>query len=392
MHKLSYKLNNASYYCLLLAIFSIPFSTAAMNVLFALTVLLVWISGDWQRKWQAMSSNPIVWYAMLLFALYIIGLLYSDGSWHQRLHGLGKYHKLLLIPLLTPLFVKPKWQDRAIKTFVIAMLIVMLVNYLDYFYIILKGLPIPQGGVFKNHSTGNLLMAVTVYLLLWLAKHQVKYRWRLGLLAVFAIYHVLFLNQGRIGYLVLAALLILFCWQNLSWQKFLALCVLGLVIIFIMVKFIPAANHLADNLIKGGVHRSAAKVSNNARIHQTKMSWKIIKANSVVGVGTGGYANAYSHVAISNNDHSDNSQSQYLQTWVELGTLGLLVLLLFLVQQWRYGLQLSPALKEFSQALVVMQIVASFTLAILQDTTESHFFAVMIALCFATLAVRKHHA
>src|SRR3954470_18547156 len=79
LHNLSVRMQQAQRYIAIALGFSIPISTALDNVLSALLLLLWLISGEYARKWHTIRPNPVAIAAMLLFALSLVGLMWSTG-------------------------------------------------------------------------------------------------------------------------------------------------------------------------------------------------------------------------------------------------------------------------------------------------------------------------
>ena len=80
--------------------FSIPISTALDEILLVL-ILALWLAGDRFRvKITAVRDNPIVLPALLLFGMYLVGLLYGEATGREAMGALSKAANLLFIPIL----------------------------------------------------------------------------------------------------------------------------------------------------------------------------------------------------------------------------------------------------------------------------------------------------
>lgn len=383
--------DNTSRYLVLLATFFLPLSTVLMNVFFALTVICMLLGGRWQEKWNFVRYNPIAFWATFIFVLYALGMFYSHAAWHDRFMVLGKYHKLLFIPLLMPIFADEKMRDRTLKVFMISMVVVLIASYLHFFNI-LKVTGFGPGSVFKNHSTTNLLMAFAAFL--WLHAvfsktlfHSEYSRTANGiclLIALLMITNVLFLSNGRIGYLLITALLLLFGWQKKSWQGFV-------IALFASVALLVAAYFLSSSFKERTASLMTTQVttvqdvSAQDRLTEAKVSLNIFKQHPFFGVGTGSFTHSYEDMSPTHST-SNNAQAQYLQTSVELGILGVVCLLIYLFQQLRWSFYLLPQERHFAVGLLVVQAVSFITLASLMDTTESHLFALFVAIFFSGLS------
>lgn len=386
--------DKTSCYLVLCSAFILPFSTAMMNVFFLLTVCFMLLGGRWREKWNFVRYNPIAFWASFIFILYGLGMFYSHAPWHERFLVLTKYHKLLFIPLLMPIFADEKMRDRTLKAFMIAMVIVLIASYLHLFGI-LKLTGFGPGSVFKNHSTSNLLMAFAAFLWLHAAFSETLFHSKYSrsvnalclLVALLMIINVLFFSEGRIGYILIAALLLLFGWQKASWRGIvIAFCVsLALLVsaYFLSSSFQSRTASLLTTQVS-----SVQDVSAQDRLNEAKVSLAIFKQHPFFGVGTGSFAQSY-HDMSPTHQNSDNSQAQYLQTSVELGILGIVCLLIYLFQQLRWSFYLLPQDRHFAVGLLVVQVVSFVTLASLMDTTESHLFALFVAIFFSGLSCAR---
>jgi O-antigen ligase len=382
------KCNVTSQWLAVLVALAIPFSTAAMNLFFGLAVLFLLLGSHWHYKWQVMKSNPLIPSVLLLFFIYVVGMFYSEATWQQRFLELGKYHKLLLIPLLLPLFTEEKWRVRMVIAFLVAMFVSMLLSYLQFFNIIFINNYFGQASIFKNHSTQNLLMAIVTFITLYASFEYRKYFWPLIAYSVLALMSVIFLSGGRVGYLTVTIFLILFFFNK--WHiKGLVFIVVVLTALFITSMTLPTPlKSRMQNTINSLEHKNEYETATSIRASEAKTTWRMIQAHPVLGTGTGSYTTAYQQLS-PKHDFSDNAQIQYFQTWAELGLLGLLIFCNYLFQQWRLSKQLPEHWCVLAKVLVIAQVLGGLSLLILSDTTESHFFALFIAVCFAAYAPER---
>lgn len=387
LNRITNNLDKASKYSMLLLIFFLPFSTAIMSVLAILTVVLIIFGGRWQEKIAAIRHNPIVFWSLLLFLLYVAGMFYSTAAWSERLYVLSKYSKLLLIPIFIPVFLDEKIRQLAVKIFMIAMVIILVVSYFQYFKIPpFAHLGFEPNAVFKNHSTANFLMAFAAFIFLIKFFAVSKHRWIYLAITILMIINVFFMGVGRIGYMLLFFLLPLAAYYRFKWLGMVTGLLVSCLLFF-------SAYHFSDTFRArtqyfSSVQHSEQDGSFNIRHYQAQVGLSIIKHYPIFGVGTGNFWNKYQEFAPLH-DNSANIQTQYMQTFVELGVVGLIVLLLLIWQQFRWSVVLIPPYNQIAVAIALMQLISFLTLAAWMDTTESHLFAIFMALCFAGLKKEK---
>jgi len=235
-------------------------------------------------------------------------------------------------------------------------------------------------------------MAFGCLLYVELARTATRSRSRViwSLLAVLAAFNVLFLVQGRTGYLVIAALALLFLFERLRWK--------GLVAAVLIVGVGFAGAYEFSEGFRGRISqvRSEAEqwhpdvatdTSVGSRLEYWRNSLGIVKQHPWVGVGTGGFVHAYAEkVEGTQMRPTRNPHNQYLLTTVEVGAGGLVLLLFLFVQQWRCAARLPDKRSQtLARGLVLTIIVGSLFNSLLIDHVESLLFAWLSGLLFAAL-------
>jgi len=376
--------------------FSIPISTALDNILLFLVLLFLLLSGNYKHKLKSITANPVAMASLALVAILLLGGLYGSAEFADALHYWRKYAHLLLIVLLIPLFEDKPSREYAIAGFMIAMAVTLLLSYLTasgWFPAnkIMQG-PADNAYVFKLHITQNVFMAFFAYLLAAKAL-TAPVPWKrtaFGLAAVVAAYNVLFMVQGRTGYVVLAVLLTYFCFRWLRWK--------GIAIAVLAGIAVAAAGYYGSHTLRGRVNLVATELaawqaghgpatSSGLRMDYYTNSLKIIADHPILGVGTGGFGKAYAakvkgtEMAPSNNPHN-----QYLLVTAQLGMIGLAVLLYLFYSQWRAAVLLPSQFEQIVARGMLLTIMSGSLLnSLLLDHAEGFFFSWMSGVLFAGL-------
>ena len=135
---------------------------------------------------------------------------------------LRKYSNLLLLAILVTVFLDARDRRRALLALAGGVAVTLVLSYA-----LALGF-LPTGGfitgdaanptVFKKHITQNILTAFGALLFAELALERARPAVRLAwaALSAAAAFNVLFLVQGRTGYVVLAALIVLFLFRTLA--------------------------------------------------------------------------------------------------------------------------------------------------------------------------------
>lgn len=388
------KFDTLAKWCAIPIGFTLPISTAADNILLYLALLALLLGGHYRHKLHAIRANPVAIATVLLVCGLLLGGLYGAASWGDAQHYWRKYAPLVSIILLIPLFVEKSSREYALIGFMLAMGLTLLLSC-----VIATGWfaerawfqgTVDNAFVFKLHITQNVFMAFFAYMLAlkaWQAVHW-KPRLAFGLVALLAAYNVLFMVQGRTGYVVLAVLLTYFCFRLLRWKGLLLAGLIGLGVASLGY-FVSTNLHERVNLVVQEIaewkpgHDTTS--SAGLRMDYYTNSLKIIRDHPILGVGTGGFALAYAEkIKGTQSAPSNNPHNQYLLITVQLGLVGLLLLLYLFFQQWRTAAWLPTAFEQDMARGVLLTIMSGSLLnSLLLDHAEAMFFAWMSGVLFA---------
>ena len=90
---------------------SLPWSTTAPAIFITLWLVAVLPVIDWEQSVRDLSQ-PACALPLLFVALAVLGTLWSDAVWAERLHGIKPVAKLLLIPFLLHYFQRDRKSTR----------------------------------------------------------------------------------------------------------------------------------------------------------------------------------------------------------------------------------------------------------------------------------------
>jgi len=378
--------------------FAIPVSTALTTVLLII-VALAWLLGsDGAQKRALLWDHPLVkWiYPFVLLALW--GSTYSIGDEKAIHESLRDSLRFLSIPVLFYFYRAQTVRDWALWVFTGAMVLTLLLVFMKVY----GGLPIGSkytaGAVFKDHIKTGFLMTMAVLFLAQQARHH-SALWVRGVcvgIAGLMVYHLLFINVGRIGYVGVAMVLCILAWQ---WGR---------------VKGVIGGLCLAT-LLLGGAYMSSASFSQ--RINSLQADWEyyqqvsagedsslglridfakaglaLLAERPLQGWGTGSFAQAYAQYHPDSAVSTDNPHNEFLRMGTEYGSMGIVLLLLLFYHQARLSTQLARKEREYFQGLLCVFILGCLANSWLKDSTEGNFYCVMSAIVFASLAPSQKQA
>jgi len=370
--------------------FALPISTALTSILMGV-VFVAWFFGkNRAQKWQIASRHRVLDWIYPLMLLSILGVLYSTGESESILNGLSDSLRLLLIPILLYFYRQPKMMTLSLWAFILAMCVTLILVFLKVYGGLPIGLKYSAGAIFKSHIKTSFFMAMAVFFLAHQIKSTPRYRMVLGMIIALMIYYLFFINAGRIGYLTLMVLSLLFFWQHLRLKGVLigSTCVIALLCITYLTSsvFNERINMLSQDLDFYHQGGRLAESSLGSRLQFAESSLELMAKKPLLGWGTGSFGAAYASLYEGKNTLlTDNPHNEYLRLGVEFGGLGLLVLLLMFAHQWQLMKKLPDNMKMLGQGFLLTFILGCFFNSWIRDATEGVFYCVMIALIFSTL-------
>lgn len=375
--------------------FSVPISVALDNALMLLVPVLWLMSGHFREKYAIIRNSKTALAALALIGLLAVGMLYGNASFPDALNTFGKYIDLLFVPVFITLFRDQKARNHALSAFVFSMLLTLILSYLLKFGIvrqnsILRGFS-DNPYVFKLHITQNFFMSYAALILATWAFNEKDPKTRIlsGILAILASFDVLFMVQGRIGYVVLALLL-----PYLFVRRFGAK---GVAIGMLAVILLGAAAYLGskefhqriDIAVSEFSHWHPGQASQQSSSIGDRMEYytntlKIIREHPFFGVGTGGFDKAYaSRIANTSMLPTHNPHNEYLLIASQLGLPGLMLLLSLFYIQWREAGTLPIRDQYLAHGLVLAMMSGCLFNSFLLDHAEGLFFAFMTGVLFS---------
>lgn len=392
--------------------FAVPISVALDNLLLA--VVLIGMLFNLRHVWSIATQNPVARAAWMLFFFLFVGMFYGAASLKEAVDLLGKYADLAFVPMLMLMFSGDVWKRRAQFAFLGAMALTLLLSYLVGF----KLLPVqhwmsPISAVdnpviFHSHITQNNMMAFVVLLALLHCRDALKLSLRLGwaMFAGLATVNVLFMVQGRTGYIILLVLLCWFAWSTLAryfhqrgkaWGGPQALMLLMGTMLLMSTSYMASPRlHERVNLVVAEMKAWQPNHENQGSSTGTRLNYyyntiQIVEKNLLIGVGTGGFEHAFTEQTRGTNLLTvANPHNEYLLITVQTGIVGLALLWYLFYTLWRCAPMLTTALEQDAARGLVLAYVANCMFnSALHDHSDGLFFSWMAALLFASLISKQ---
>ncbi|MDT8375304.1 MAG: O-antigen ligase family protein [Mariprofundaceae bacterium] len=309
-------------------------------------------TGVW---WRGVKSvfQKVPAFALILIAylsLMPIGLLWSPDI-SRGIVIIGKQWSWLLLPLIIIVFEGKIWRDRLLIFLSIGLGLHLLLCIGQAY-----GVPLPveaPGGSSSDDPTGligrigfGLPYGIWgAWLIQWGWQREDGWRYPAWITAALA-FTVIFMAQGRSGYLVAVAVLILMAWKlwlgRLHWRLLLSAAAV-ITIIATLIALGPAKQRLQWTVESAHAVYHGDFQHAEARWSLWYAAWEGWKQNPLLGVGTGGFPSTADRITAAKPDlyfggtSPAHPHQMYLLDLVRWGPAGLLLLLALLWQWFRLG-------------------------------------------------------
>ena len=381
----------------------IPLDRRLFPPVFAIYVLLCVCEGNFKFRWQCLIKRRLLPFFMLFAALYVCyvtGVLWSHNYNYACLDLLLKL-PFLLFPLCLftsddTIFTRKRLSG-LMYAFILGNLIyAFYVLYVWIFKIGVHGIwscfQISGSGMVMHHTyismCFNRVVAFIVHILLQ-KKTKVWIKVLLVPWVFILVFEVIALSSRTAW--IAAALLLLLCFVCLTVQIVRRRVSPGYLIAFVLllagfalfVRCIPTAS----NRVLQTFHRVKSAGTLQAadpRWTIWECSWDVIGEHPIKGVGTGDIRDSLTEKQTEAGIPSFNSHNQFLNTWVAVGIVGLLLFVAIL------AFSLYGALRRHSFLFLVFLLIVvinCMTEAILEKQTGLVFFVFFDCFFYAVTSL-----
>lgn len=383
MHKYSFhsKLDDMARYLTLFSLACIPFSPF-LNRFFVAASVLTMVGGKFKEKMQIVCSYLMNIPALLLLLLLTLGLFYNPYGFSFAFHYYIKYVHLFFAIFLIPIFIEKKWRRRAINTLIWAATFSAIIHIIVSFHIF-DVYPIKLRGPLP-YST---YLAFTAFVILNRMIDEIEYR-MLYLACILVLLYVLYyLNIERTGMLVFVCLLVLLGYQRKNWKGLAGMILLTLVAVigvYFTSTTVYTRVHSAIQEIKTYQIDPTQDSSMAWRLLAIKYSLEHLSQRPWFGYGTGLYSDGHAQAPDPTmQNHLKTTENTYLQIALQIGLVGLIVLLIWIAMQFYESRYLPKQDRILTQGIIVSFVIANFCFPVLQGNLSAIFYFLMIAILFA---------
>jgi O-antigen ligase len=364
---------------------SLPWSTSVTAILVALWILAVLPTLDGNAVRRELT-NPAAYLPVLLWLLAAIGMMWAaDVSWHDRIGGLGKFHRLLVIPLLLIHFRRSERGIWVIYGFFAASVVLLLVSWVLALTPGLTWRGKEFGVPTKDYIFQSMNFLVCVFALLGIACETGRaQQWRRTVeavvLALLFVANIVFVVTSRTALLVVPVLLVWLGWQEFRWRG-----LFGTLLAFVVLGSIAwsASPYLHVRLTRSVTEYEAYRTKNEPNstglhLEFLRKSLGFVETAPIIGHGTGSIPEQF-RLSESGHDsasafHSENPHNQIFAVAIQLGLIGTTVLIAMWIAHLLLFTGGSGLIAWFGTIVVVQNIVSSLFNSHLFDFTSGWLY------------------
>lgn len=289
---------------LIACFFTIPFSFAAHNLSFAVAMLFGIITILQEKNIRIISKDPLSRLLLIFLLLIIVFSLFSLSTWPDALGvTFKKYLKISLGFVLVWILIKDDIREKTLKYFFAGSIIVLALTYINLFDMPswFPGSNSTWGDqtVAGNYITQGIMMSFFVLLCLFYSNQSKKINNKIIFysLAVFASISILYLSNGRTGYLTFILGIITYALFSMQ-KKWLPFAIAGIFLIASIAfttsdrlqnRYQLAKNETALIFEQSRQNQTPHLTSIGARWYMWMQSVEIIKESPIIGWGLGSH-------------------------------------------------------------------------------------------------------
>lgn len=375
-------------YLLALTLFLTPLSSSGKSIFVVLSMLAILLTPIYRKQLIQVIKKPWCIAGFSLFSMAIVACLWSPATLSREFFIIEKYSKLLYLPLLAIGFTHKKTRTMAIHAFILAMLFTCVLATLK-FHGFLTHLSMNPDHIFRNHIMTGFMVAFASYLSLLIAfnnkKNPMTYAYLC--LAILFTYYILFINEGRTGYVIYLLLVLLLVIQLCSWWQ--ALAGILLISVFFIGSYLTIQQfHDRVDSISQGIRGyqydvEADKASPiGLRLQFHDFAHSLFNKHPLIGNGTGSfsyYFDSLNPVPVWRHSLME-PHSQYWLIASEFGSLGLFILAFFFYSLFKACWSLK-SMKHIGIGLLIPFFIGNYSDSLLFYSGSGYFFLLFMAIC-----------
>ena len=375
-------LSNFKNILMVLLALSISLSISVSNIILITLLIIVVLEGDFNNKIKKiLSSNWMVSIILLLLLYYIYWIFFgnfSDSNWLLKRVSL-----LWLLPVFYSTNISNKTTEKSVFAFFISMFISSVIAISENYGLLNINGENWTNSAFLKYTEHNVFLASSILILIFsYFKLSLSPLFKIILLIFLPVYlFSLFTEAGKSGQLVFIVLLTIFIFVELRKNiKYLALV---LFLIYLSVFVVYNTSEALQKRFTKEISIFLSKESSSRSLLFTH-SLDIIKKKPIIGYGTGSFTDIFRKInkkteKIVRYNHK-TPHNNYLYVWIELGILGLIILLSIFYFQIRELIKLKDGFVRILLPIMYLAIMFTDSYLFTHNTLVLYIFLSIIAV------------
>jgi O-antigen ligase len=359
----------ADVFVVLIAL-SLPWSTSLVAI-FAVAFLVARAPFLDVHAFLQSLRRPICALPMALFALAVVGTLWSDASWGARLYAIGPTAKLLVLPLLFYHFERSERGLWVFVAFLVSCTLMMAMSWVVAFDpgISLKPLSEPHRGIFvKNYIDQSQEFALCIVTLVYpiITFLRAKRIWLAALLIAIVLSLVInmaFVIVSRTALVTVPVMLAVFALLHLRWRSIVIILCATAVFAGLAWQMSPQLRWTTETFSRDYdlYKEQNTPTSIGLRLEYWKKSLQFFAEAPIFGHGTGSTRGLFVQAAAgqtgARGDIVGNPHNQTLNVAIQWGVIGVAVL--YAIWLFHFLLFRGDGLVPWIGLMVVLQNIFS---------------------------------
>ena len=323
---------------IVLTALSLPWSTSLVAI-FAVAALVTMAPFFDAKAFLQSLQRPVSILPVALFALALVGTLWSDAPWGARFYAVGPTAKLLMLPLLFYHFERSTRGMQVFTAFLVSCVLLMAMSWIVAFY---PGLSLktfdPQRGIFvKNYidqSQEFALCAVALAypIIMLLRARRIRLALLLGAIALSLVVNMAFVIVSRTAMVTMPIMLAVFALMHLKWRANVVIACAVMALAALAWVASPQLRWTTETFFRDYrlYKEQNIPTSIGLRLEYWQKSLRLFAEAPVIGHGTGSTRGLFEQAAAGRvgaaGDIVSNPHNQTLNIAVQWGAVGIVAL------------------------------------------------------------------
>jgi O-antigen ligase len=376
----------------------ILYSPSVASVALVTTYVAFLASGQAVVRFRQVFARPSVYWGLAFLGLVLIGMTYASAPWSDRWTDLLKWRTILWFVVLLSIFDDEWWKNRLLVMFVAGTAVALAASFAAA-----AGLVTFKRGpeaLLRNSATQSMGFAVASLTCLWMfleKTFQGYMRWIVPALGSFYVANIAFITTGRSGYAVLGiGCAVILLWKAAPLQRLSIVLGLSLAGILLFSLSSRMQDYIAVGVDQWSQEPESATLTNmgSRRVYYLN-TLEILQDHWLIGVGSGGFKQAYTEQVTRKYDPSDwrsepigDPHNQYLAVFAQYGIGGLAVFLAWIVAIARDARGL-PKYRSLALAILFGWCVTSLFSSHFRTFAEGHLLTTFLGVLLSAPAMKE---